>query len=170
MLVVAKPQLAEEPFALILPDDVDDKMLCLQQMVDRYDRVHRPIVAVESFPRAFPALTRNFGIAVLASEPILRPEDRLYELRGELQEKPANPIADAQAHRIVGRYIFTPELFAALTDNNLTAAINRAWVKSNGVCAYIVERPLASIAPLKDIIVGMDSKEIFRDAYYRQSK
>ena len=165
-LVSAKTHLAEEPFAVILPDDVDEAMVCLQRMVERYDKVRKPIIAVQPLADESPAITRNFGISVLSPSPLLTAEDRLFGIVGELMEKPSNPAMDACSHKIVGRYIFTPEIFASLTDHNLTTAINRAWVRSNGVCAYVVEQPLTSISRLKEIIVDMDAKEIFAHAYY----
>jgi UTP-glucose-1-phosphate uridylyltransferase len=138
-------------------------------MLQLYRQVRKPIIAVAPLIRERPALLRNFGIAALANRPVLESSNRLFYIDGELSEKPSDPFVHALTHKIVGRYLFTPELFEALTDHNLTAAINRAWVKSksNAICGYVVEQPLASIGRLKDIIADMDTKQIFDPEFYR---
>jgi len=167
VVLLVKPYVGEEPFALLLPDDVDPEMRCLQHMLALYARVRRPIIAVEPIAAEQPAVSRNFGIAPLATTPVLSESDRLFYLAGELREKPSDAAFDERTHKIVGRYVFTPDLFAALTDLHLTAAINRAWGKANGMCAYVVEHPLASIARLKEIIASMDDQQIFSPSFYR---
>jgi UTP--glucose-1-phosphate uridylyltransferase len=101
----AREAVGNEPFAVILPDDIfDSERPCLQQLLDASEAENAPIVALM---RVASSEIPKYGIVEV--EPA-RP--RLYALRG-MVEKP--PIEQAPSDfAIVGRYVLTPEIFDCL--------------------------------------------------------
>ena len=104
-VLMGAPAVGEEPFAVLLPDDViDADPPALQRMVELFDELDGPLLLVERVPRD---AVNRYGIIDAAP---LRPG--VFEVRG-LVEKP-DP-ADAPSDlAIVGRYVLTPDLFAVL--------------------------------------------------------
>jgi len=101
----ARKLVGDEPFAVLLPDDVVlAGTPCLQQMVEAYNEVGGNIVAVVDVPREH---TNRYGILDVASD-----DGRLAEVKG-LVEKPKPEVAPSTLS-IIGRYILQPELFAHL--------------------------------------------------------
>src|SRR3982750_3239611 len=101
----ARDLIGDEPFAVILPDDVIIGAAgCLKQMVDIYNDVGGNLVAVEDVPRAE---TSKYG--VLDTGKI---NGKLIEVKG-LVEKPAPEDAPSTL-TVVGRYILQPEIFGLL--------------------------------------------------------
>ena len=99
----AKPVVNDEPFAVILADDLieDSTRGCMAQMTELFKREQRSILGVE---RVDPSETHKYGIV----------ETKEMELRvGRLQsivEKPAPENAPSNL-AVVGRYILTPAIF-----------------------------------------------------------
>ena len=104
-VLMAEPAVRDEPFAVVLPDDViDADPPALRRMTDLFAELDGPVLLVERVPRD---AVNRYGI--VDATPI-RPG--VYEVRG-LVEKP-DP-ADAPSDlAIVGRYILTPDLFPVL--------------------------------------------------------
>jgi UTP--glucose-1-phosphate uridylyltransferase len=101
----AKELIGDEPFAVILPDDVIIGAAgCLKQMIEIYNEVGGNLVSVESVPRAE---TSKYG--VLDTGKI---SGKLIEIKG-LVEKPA-PEDAPSTYSIVGRYLLQPEIFGFL--------------------------------------------------------
>jgi UTP--glucose-1-phosphate uridylyltransferase len=101
----ARKLVGDEPFAVLLPDDVVlAGTPCLQQMVEAYNEVGGNIVAVVDVPREH---TNRYGILDVASD-----DGRLAQVKG-LVEKPKPEVAPSTLS-IIGRYILQPELFAHL--------------------------------------------------------
>ena len=101
----ARKLVGDEPFAVLLPDDVVlAGTPCLQQMVEAYNEVGGNIVAVVDVPREH---TSRYGILDVASD-----DGRLAAVKG-LVEKPKPEVAPSTLS-IIGRYILQPELFAHL--------------------------------------------------------
>jgi UTP--glucose-1-phosphate uridylyltransferase len=99
----------DEPFAVILPDDVIDAPVpCLKQMIDIYNETGCSVLAtlvVEG-----PAIS---AYGVLDAKPVAgRHGGRLFEVR-DLVEKPAFEEAPSNL-AIIGRYILTPAIFEML--------------------------------------------------------
>ncbi|MBN1176506.1 MAG: UTP--glucose-1-phosphate uridylyltransferase GalU [Dehalococcoidales bacterium] len=98
----AKELVGNEPFAVILPDDIiDSEVPCLKRMIDIYDKYQAGVVAVE---KVGDEDTRKYGI--------IEPEkaaERVYRVLS-LVEKP-EPAQAPSRLGIVGRYIFTPQIF-----------------------------------------------------------
>ena len=101
----AKDFVENEPFAVLLPDDImDAEVPALKQLIDVYERYEAPIFATmeindESISR--------FG--VIAGEEV---EPGVYKI-SNIVEKPKYKDAPSNL-AVVGRYIFTPELFGAI--------------------------------------------------------
>lgn len=103
----AQPVVGDEPFAVILADDLIDGEgggSALKQMVDVYEEYGCSILGVEEVPRDE---THKYG--VVSPEPLT---DRLWDVKA-IVEKP-DP-ADAPSNMaVVGRYILTPRIFDLL--------------------------------------------------------
>ena len=105
----ARRLIADEPFAIILPDDViAAKTPCLQQMVDAYQETGGSMVAAMEVPVE---KTSSYGILdVDRSAPGC--SDSLLRVRG-MVEKPK--IAEAPSTlAVIGRYIVTPSVLETL--------------------------------------------------------
>jgi len=111
-LLVARDLLDEEPFAVLLGDDVvESEVPCIRQMMDVYDRYRTSVVAILEVPKE--EVTR-YGII----DAVLLPDEegRLFEIR-DMVEKPA--AAEAASNlAIIGRYVLTPSIMdhLALTE------------------------------------------------------
>ncbi len=104
-VLVTKNLVGQEPFAVILADDViDADPPALQQMIDVFGEVDGPVLAVERVPRDS---VSSYGI--IAADEI---KPGVYKIR-DLVEKP--PVEEAPSDlAIIGRYILTPDIFPAL--------------------------------------------------------
>jgi UTP--glucose-1-phosphate uridylyltransferase len=101
-VLTAKDIVGNEPFAVILPDDIIDSTVpTLKRMMDIYEQYDTGVVAVE---RIGDEDTRRYG--VVETEPVAAHVYRVLKL----MEKP-EPEETASRLGIVGRYIFTPEIF-----------------------------------------------------------
>lgn len=107
-VLVTESLLAEEPFAVLLGDDIfSGEVPCLKQLLEAYETCQASVVAVMEVP---PEAVSRYG--VVAVEPVEGGDDRLYRVR-DLVEKPAPE--DAPSNLIIpGRYILTPGIFDAL--------------------------------------------------------
>ena len=104
-VLTAKDLVGDEPFVVILPDDVIwHTEGASHQMLGVFEKYGSSVVAVEEVPME---AVKNYG--VVDSRVV---EDRVHKIEG-LVEKP-DP-KDAPSNRaIVGRYILTPEIFSCL--------------------------------------------------------
>lgn len=104
-VLTAKRVIGEEPFAVLLGDDIiDSDVPALRQMMAVYKRYPATILAIQKVPKA---QTQNYGIIDAK-----RIEDGIYLVK-DLVEKPLPDEAPSNL-AIIGRYILTPEIFAAL--------------------------------------------------------
>lgn len=101
----AKDFVGDEPFAALLADDVvDAERPALRQMMDVYEKYNAPVIATMQV--AGEAISR-FG--VIDADEV---EPGVFRIK-DMVEKPA--FADAPSDlAIIGRYIFTPDIFAAI--------------------------------------------------------
>ena len=106
-VLMARDLIGDEPFAVILPDDVIHAAKpCLRQMIEAFDEVQASILATQIVEG--PAIS-SYG--VLAGKPMAN-NPRLLEVSG-MVEKPR--AADAPSkNAIIGRYILTPKIFDVL--------------------------------------------------------
>jgi UTP--glucose-1-phosphate uridylyltransferase len=104
-VLCAKALVGNEPFAVILPDDlVLSQTPCLAQMIAAHERVGGNLIAVVDVPREH---TQRYGILDVGSD-----DGRLAAVKG-LVEKPS-PDQAPSTLSIIGRYILQPEIFAKL--------------------------------------------------------
>lgn len=130
-VLVTRTLVGDEPFAVILGDDViDAEPPALQQMIHVFSEVEGPVLAVERVPRED---VSAYGI-IDADE--IRPG--VYRIR-DLVEKP--PQAEAPSDlAIIGRYILTPDIFPALAEtvSDRTGEIQL----TNGLRRLLRDRPI----------------------------
>jgi UTP--glucose-1-phosphate uridylyltransferase len=106
-VLMAKDLVGDEPFAVILPDDViDGPTPCLKQMIDVFDKVQGSILATQVVEG--PAIS---AYGVLDGKP-LADNPRIIEAKG-MVEKPKLEEAPSK-NAIIGRYILTPAIFELL--------------------------------------------------------
>jgi UTP--glucose-1-phosphate uridylyltransferase len=133
-VLVTRALVGDEPFAVILADDViDADPPALRQMMDVFARVDGPVLAVERVPVD---AVSNYGIVAL------HPDEGLPDGVGrisDLVEKPARDAAPSNL-AIIGRYILTPDIFPALeaTASDRTGEIQL----TNGLRRLLRERSL----------------------------
>jgi UTP--glucose-1-phosphate uridylyltransferase len=133
-VLVTRELVGDEPFAVILGDDViDADPPALKQMIDVFERVDGPVIAVERVPRDE---ISSYGVIAPAGGGNLGPG--VYRVQ-DLVEKP--PAAEAPSDlAIIGRYILTPDIFPALatTKSDRTGEIQL----TNGLRELLRTRPV----------------------------
>ncbi len=105
-VLCAKPVVGDEPFAVILADDLieDSSRGCMAQMTELFDQQSNSILGVEPVD---PSETDKYGIVEI---------DKVSDKVGRVQtivEKPAPDVAPSNL-AVVGRYILTPAIFDKL--------------------------------------------------------
>jgi UTP--glucose-1-phosphate uridylyltransferase len=107
-ILTGKPLIGNEPFAVILADDLcdySDKGI-ISNMVKIYKKYKCPIIAIEEVPIE---KTQKYGVI---SGTILEENSDLYEVT-DMIEKPKPEQAPSNM-AIIGRYILTPDIFDIL--------------------------------------------------------
>jgi UTP--glucose-1-phosphate uridylyltransferase len=139
-VLVTKALVGDEPFAVVLGDDVmDAEPPALRQMIDVFERVKGPVVAVERVPESD---VSSYGIVDLQPDPITESFDpsgpRVHRIK-DLVEKPPRDEAPSNL-AIIGRYILTPDIFACLeaTSEDRAGEIQL----TNGLRRLLQQRPL----------------------------
>ncbi|MDF2676242.1 MAG: galU [Bacillota bacterium] len=104
-VLCAKSFVGNEPFAVLLGDDiVDSKKPCLKQMIEMYDTYKSTILGVQE------VLWENVNkYGIVSGEKL---NDKIYTVR-DLIEKPSMDKSPTNI-AILGRYIITPEIFDIL--------------------------------------------------------
>lgn len=101
----AKSFIGDEPFAVLLGDDiVDSKTPCIKQLMDVYNEYQTTILGVQKVPMQD---VTKYGI--IAGNQI---DERVYKVKG-LVEKPDIDQAPSNI-AILGRYIISPRIFEFL--------------------------------------------------------
>ena len=109
----ARRLIGNEPFAVILPDDViAAEKPCLAQMVDAYEETGGCMVAAM---RVAEDKASSYGILDIASESM----DGKIRVNG-MVEKPARGEAPSNL-AVIGRYILTPDVMNNLNEANIGA-------------------------------------------------
>jgi UTP--glucose-1-phosphate uridylyltransferase len=130
-VLVTKALVGNEPFAVILGDDViDADPPAMRQMMDVFDELNGPVLAVERVPKDD---VSAYGI--IDAEEI---RDGVYRIR-DMVEKPPREEAPSDL-AIIGRYILTPDIFPALeaTASDRTGEIQL----TNGLRRLLKDRPI----------------------------
>ncbi len=106
-VLMAKTLVGNEPFAVLLPDDIVDATTpCMKQMVEAFSKVGSSILGSEVVEGA---AIQNYGCLDCTPSP---EDPRLLAVRN-LVEKPRPADAPSQ-NAIIGRYILTPRIFNML--------------------------------------------------------
>ena len=130
-VLVTRNLVGDEPFAVILGDDViDAQPPALQQMIDVFHEVDGPVLAIERVPEQD---VSAYGI-IDAEE--VRPG--VYRIRDLVEKPPRNEAPSNLA--IIGRYVLTPDIFPALeaTQSDRTGEIQL----TNGLRRLLKDRPI----------------------------
>jgi UTP--glucose-1-phosphate uridylyltransferase len=107
-VLVAKDLVGNEPFAVLLADDVvDAETPCLKQMIDVFEETQCSVIATQVVEGK---VISAYG--VLDATPVPGYGGRLFEIRN-LVEKPQPEVAPSN-QAIIGRYILTPRVFECL--------------------------------------------------------
>lgn len=101
----AKSFIGNEPFAVLLGDDiVDSEVPCLKQMIDVFNEYKTTVLGVQHVP---PQDVPKYGIVSCKQV-----DDRVFKVK-DLVEKPEMDKAPSNI-AILGRYIITPQIFEYL--------------------------------------------------------
>jgi UTP--glucose-1-phosphate uridylyltransferase len=133
-VLVTRELVGNEPFAVILGDDViDAEPPAIKQLIDVFQRLDGPVLAVERVPRAD---ISSYG--VIAIEPNGQLGSGIYQVR-DLVEKPPKEEAPSDL-AIIGRYVLTPDIFPCLaaTKSDRTGEIQL----TNGLRTLLKQRPI----------------------------
>lgn len=131
----ARRLIGDEPFAVILPDDVIDGPLpCLQQMVDAHAETGGNMVAAMEVPYD---KVSAYGVLDIGAT-----DGPLVRVRG-MVEKPKKGVAPSNL-AVIGRYILTPQVLTNLSraekgaggEIQLTDAIAEEIANSGNVYGY----------------------------------
>ena len=133
-VLVTRDLVGNEPFAVILADDViDANPPATKQLIDLCERMNGPVLAVERVPRD---QISNYG--VVAVDPGAKLGDGVHRVL-DLVEKPPREEAPSDL-AIIGRYVLTPDVFPCLaaTKSDRTGEIQL----TNGLRELLKSRPI----------------------------
>jgi UTP--glucose-1-phosphate uridylyltransferase len=133
-VLVARNLVGQEPFAVTLGDDViDADPPALKQLIDVFDRVGGPVLAVERVCREE---ISSYG--VIAPAPDSELGDGVYRVEDLVEKPPASEAPSDLA--IIGRYVLTPDIFPVLeaTKSDRTGEIQL----TNGLRELLKTRPI----------------------------
>jgi len=133
-VLVARDLVGDEPFVVILSDDViDAEPPAIKQLVDVFHKVNGPVLAVERVP-----MEEVSSYGVIAPDLSVDLGDGVWQVK-DLVEKPPRSEAPSDL-AIMGRYILTPDIFPALaaTKSDRTGEIQL----TNGLRELLKTRPI----------------------------
>ena len=138
-VLCAKQLVGDEPFAVILPDDViDAETPCLKQMIDVFDEKGGSVLATMTIEG--PGISA-YGVLAGSQDAT---NTRIYNCTGMVEKPKLEDAPSTQA--IIGRYVLTPRVFALLEETppgavgeiQLTDGI-KALLKEEKVFGYTFE-------------------------------
>lgn len=129
-VLCAKELVGDDPFAVILPDDViDGDPPCLKQMIEVFDEKAGSVLATMTIEG--PGIS---AYGVLAGSPDSA-NPRIYNCTGMVEKPKFEEAPSTQA--IIGRYILTPRVFALL-ENTQPGAVGEIQL-TDGIKALLKE-------------------------------
>ena len=138
-VLCAKDLVGDEPFAVILPDDViEAEVPCLKQMIDVFNERQGSMLATMTIEG--PGISA-YGVLAGEQDPT---NERIYNCTGMVEKPKFEEAPSKQA--IIGRYVLTPRIFALLEETTpgaggeiqLTDGI-KALLKEEKVYGYTFE-------------------------------
>ena len=132
-VLVTRDLVGQEPFAVILGDDViDARPPALRQMIDVFEELDGPVLAIEAVPE------ENVSAYGIIDAEEIRPG--VYRIR-DMVEKP--PRAEAPSNlAIIGRYVLTPDIFPALEETAREKDRTGEIQLTNGLRKLLKERSI----------------------------
>src|SRR5262249_1401708 len=133
-VLVARELVGNEPFPVILGHGgIDARPPRIKQVIDVFERVGGPVLAVERVPRDE---ISSYGVIAIERDGNLG--DGVYRVR-DLVEKPQRDEAPSDL-AIIGRYVLTPDIFPVLaaTKSDRTGEIQL----TNGLRELLKSRPI----------------------------
>ena len=130
-VLITRDLVGNQPFAVVLGDDViDADPPAIRQLVDVFEQVGGPVLAVERVP-----MDQISRYGVVDAEPM---GDGIYRIK-DLVEKPRKDEAPSDLG-IIGRYVLTPDIFDVLANvrEDRTGEIQL----TNGLRELLKQRPL----------------------------
>ena len=134
-VLCAESFINDEPFAVLLADDLMEQKTCLKKMIDQYQQHSASIIAVQQVAKD---KTDQYGIVELHENNFNKPIKNIIE-------KPTPNDAPSD-YGVVGRYILTPKIFTELksakpgvgNEIQLTDAIAKL-IKTQAAYAHEIE-------------------------------
>ncbi|MFZ4538499.1 UTP--glucose-1-phosphate uridylyltransferase GalU [Propionivibrio sp.] len=127
-VLCAKPVIGDEPFAVLLADDLlDNEPPVMKQMADTYDYYRCSVLGVLDVPRSE---TASYGI--VKSSTVAERVERIEAI----VEKP-KPDESPSTLAVVGRYILTPRIFHHL--ERVTPGSGGEIQLTDGIAAMLLE-------------------------------
>ena len=127
-VLCAKPVVGDEPFAVLLADDLlDGEPPVMAQMAETFNRHQCSVLGVQNVPRAD---TRSYGIVDATAV------DERIEKIAAIVEKP-KPEEAPSTLAVVGRYILTPRIFHHL--ENIGTGAGGEIQLTDGIAALLRE-------------------------------
>lgn len=132
-----KAVVGNEPFAVILPDDIfQQREQVLQKMIEISERYQSSVIALKPVD---PSETGRWGVAK-----VNRMTEFLYKIE-DLVEKPQPSVAPSNL-AVMGRYVLMPEIFSVLESTSpgwggeiqLTDGL-KSLLKKQGIYGYQIE-------------------------------
>jgi UTP-glucose-1-phosphate uridylyltransferase len=154
----ARDWTAEEPFAVILPVDVDPSLLATAEMKSVYKKIQKPLVGITAKGSLTASELQHYGLAILGEPFDKKIPQALHVI--DLHEKPQKS-ASKQAGIIFGRYILTPDIFDAIQvvpknpitkKHEITDALAELVRNHHFVGAYRYGRPILPLAPVRALL------------------
>lgn len=137
-VLMAREIIGDEPFAVMLGDDLminDDGPNCLRQLINVFEQ--QGDGSVLGTMRVPEADVSKYG--VIAGDPLT---DKLMRVRGLVEKPPRDEAPSNQA--VVGRYVLTPEIFAAL---DLTPTGRGGEIQlTDALCLLLNKQPIYAYA------------------------
>jgi UTP--glucose-1-phosphate uridylyltransferase len=132
-VLVTRLLVGQEPFAVILGDDViDADPPALRQLIDVFEEVDGPVLAIEEVPHEN---VSSYGI--IDAEEV---RAGVYRIR-DMVEKPPRDEAPSNL-AIIGRYLLTPDIFPALEETAKEKDRTGEIQLTNGLRRLLKKRPI----------------------------
>ncbi|KUM04598.1 UTP--glucose-1-phosphate uridylyltransferase GalU [Chromobacterium subtsugae] len=145
-VLCARPVVGEEPFAVILADDlIEGAPGAMEQMVRLFDETHSSVLGVETVA---PQDTSSYGIVKVKTDA------HGHQAVEHIVEKPRPEDAPSNL-AVVGRYILTPRIFDKLV--NTGAGAGGEIQLTDGIAALLKSEPVLAL-PFKGTRYDCGSK------------
>jgi len=129
-VLCAKHLIGDEPFAVILADDlIDARVPVMKQMVQRYQEHAASVLGCVPVP-----LSEVSSYGIVASKPISRKNGERMSRMSAIVEKP-KPEDAPSTLSVVGRYILSPTIFAHL--EKIQRGVGKEIQLTDGIAALL---------------------------------